>query len=55
MKGTEAVDISVGEEVGEPLSFFWQEAGVVGVSDGVVNIDGFVADVVIAGEYQLRA
>ena len=43
----EAVGVAVGEEVGEPLPFFRQESGAVGIPDRVVDVDGLVADVIV--------
>ena len=49
----EGVDKPAVEQFGKPGPFFGQEAGGIFVADGIVNIDGLVRDVIIAGNHQV--
>ena len=51
----ETVDVAVAEEVGHPLAFLGQEARRGVVLSWIVDVDVLVADVVVAGEHQLRS
>ena len=47
VKYAEGIDITIVEEPAHPFPFFRKEAAAVGIPDGVMNVDGLMADVEI--------
>ena len=52
---TEAIDVTVAEKIGHPLSLFGEEARHRVVLSRVVDVDVLVTDVVVAGDDEVGA
>jgi len=55
VKMAERVHKSAVDKPAQPFAFFGQEAGTGGISYGIVDVDGFMTDVIIAADDQVGA
>ena len=55
MEQAERIDVAGIQETGHPFALFRKETAVRGIAHRIVDVDRFVADIVVAAENQLRA